>query len=212
MSFWDHVPQTFQYLRVWASRYGLRGLTVYFGRQPPLEKLASRGELVELRAAYEIIAERGDAAAISAWCLSVRAGTAANEAKEHIRGLLLLFERLADRGLPPFTDGRVRFISPEPQPFDWSVLPAHLRQFEPWLKKFEEFGEYDLYQYVQHANESQVRELAALKELLDHDNESLSEWCATNNRKGNPAKHEAFQAEWLFVLVDFAESRIEDLS
>ena len=209
ISRWRHVPDAFQYVQAWASKFGLRGLTVYFGEQPPLEKLASPEELSELRAAYEEIASRNDAAAISAWCLSIRPQTPANEPKEHIRGLLLLFEKLSDRGLAPFSDGRVRFHGEEPRVFDWSVLPEHLREFEPWLKRFEALRmEHDCYLYAQDASDEQLRELAQLKALLDRDRQALIHWCESSNANGNPAKSEAFQARWLFLLVDFAEPRL----
>lgn len=211
-SIWKHLPAEFQYLQNWAARFGLRGLTVHFGQQPPLETLASKAELVELRTAYETIARREDGPGISQWCLSIRAETPENEAKEHVRGLLLLFERLADRGLSPFTDGRVRFVSPEPTPLDWGKLPVSLREWLPWLRKFGETSEAELYEYVQAATEEQVRELAALKELLDRNGQPLAAWCQANFVKGNPARHQAFQAEWLFALVDFARARIEKLS
>ena len=211
-SIWKHLPGEFQYLQKWAARFGLRGLTVYFGKQPPLKSLASKAELVELRTAYEAIARCEDGPKISQWCLSIRVGTPENEATEHVRGLLLLFERLADRGLSPFTDGRVRFVSPEPAPLDWGKLPVSLREWLPWLRKFGESSEAELYEYAQAATEEQVRELAALKELMDRDGETLFAWCRRNNVEGNPAEDEAFQAEWLYVLVDFAKARIEKLS
>jgi hypothetical protein len=81
-----------------------------------------------------------------------------------------------------------------------------------WLRKFGESSEAELYEYVQAANEEQVRELATLKELLDRYGEPLAEWCQANFVDGNPGENEAFQAEWLFVLVDFAKARIEKLS
>ncbi len=212
LPFWQHLPVEFQYLQKWAARFGLRGLTVYFGKQPPLKTLASKEELVELRTAYETIARREDGSIISQWCHSIRTHTPETEAREHVRGLLLLFERLAERGLSPFTDGRVRFVYPEPIPLDWGKLPVSLRGWLPWLKKFGESSEFELYEYVQVATEEQVRELAALKELMDRDGETLFAWCRANNVEGNPAEDEAFQAEWLYVLVDFAKARIEKLS
>lgn len=210
---WTHVPQMLHYLRKWACDYGLRGLTVYFGEQPPLSTLATPEELVELRTAYETIVRREDAPAISEWCLSAPAKAIANDAREHIRGLLLLFESLAERGLLPFTDGRVRFLSPDPQPFDWSVLPPHLRPWKPWLTKFEDLRtEHDLYEYVQNASDDQFQELLDLKGLLDRNDQALMEWCDTNSKKGDPAEREAFQAGWLFLLADFASSGIPNES
>jgi hypothetical protein len=199
---WEHVPEAFRYLQRWAH-LGVRGLTVHFGTQPPLKKLASQSELADLRIAYETIAERDDAAAISEWCLSIPAETAANEVKEHIRGLLLLFECLADYDLAPFTDERVRFLSAEEQPFAWSVLPAHLQHWEPWLKKFEHLrSEAELYDYVKFANVDQRRELKELKRFLANGSDDLQAWFVAANVAGHPARREAFQAEWLFVLVD----------
>jgi hypothetical protein len=130
LAHWTHVPAELQYLRDWSIKFGLRGLTVYFGQQPPLKKLASEAELAELVVAYDTIAQRGGAFKISKWCLSTRPGMTAREASEQIRGLLLLFERFAERGISPFTDGRVRFISAPPTQFDWSVLPPDLRAWE----------------------------------------------------------------------------------
>jgi hypothetical protein len=210
---WREVPESFRYLKGWASKYGLRGLTVHFGKQPPLEKLASSGEMAELRTAYGEIARRDDTSAISEWCLSIRPETPANEAKEHIRGLLLLFERLADRGVPPFADGRVKFLRPEPRQFDWSVLPPSLELFKQWLKRFEELRtEHDLFEYLQNASETQLYELAELRKLINRDGNRLLEWCEAHVLRGDPAEYEAFQAEWLFLLVDFAKSRIETMS
>jgi len=171
--------------------------------------LASKAELVELRTAYEAIATRGHGLAITQWCLSIPAKTPAREASEEVRGLLLLFERLAERDLSPFTDGRVRYVPPESPPLDWSKLPDSLREWLPWLKKFGESSEFELYEYVQDATEEQLRELATLKELMDRDGETLFAWCEANNIEGNPAEYEAFQAEWLYVLVDFAKSRMK---
>ena len=206
---WRHVPKDLQYLRRWAARFGLRGLTVYFGQQPPLSTLASNDELAELELAYRKIASRGDAQRINRWCHSIRSGDAANEAKEQIRGLLLLFELLADRGLSPYSDGQVRFVSPQPPPFDWNVLPRHLSQWIPWLKMFEELRtENDFFQFAQNADVHQLRQLTSLDDLLRSDGHSLRAWCETNNIGGKPAANEAFQAEWLFLFVYFAKSRI----
>jgi hypothetical protein len=176
---WKHVPVAFQYLRDWASRYGLRGLTIRFGQKQPINTLASEVELIDLSTAYETIATRGDGPEITAWCVSNDARRVANEAKEQIRGLLLLFERLADYGIAPFSDSKVRFTSPEPGQFDWNALPMHLQQWKPWLTKFAFLRtEENLFQYVNQASDSQVRELAALKVLLDSDGELLS--CLAN--------------------------------
>jgi hypothetical protein len=207
-SIWKHLPDEFQYLQKWAARFGLRGLTVHFGKQPPLEKLASNAELVELRTAYETIASREDGPRISQWCLSIRAETPEREASEEVRGLLLLFERLADRRLSPFTDGRARFVPPEPTPLDWSKLPVSLREWLPWLRKFGESSEFELYEYVQAASKEQLRELAALIDQLDRNGQPLAAWCQANFVDGNPAEDEAFQAEWLFVLAQFAKAKI----
>jgi hypothetical protein len=208
---WSLVPESLQYLRPWAIKFGLRGLTAYFGRQPPLSKFASVDELAELKLVYESIACRGDGERINAWCLSIRPGDAANDVKERIRGLLLLLERLGDRGLTPFSDGRVRFVVPEPPPFDWNVLPEHLNQCKFWLQRFEHLTtEDDVYQYAQNASGDQLRELAALADLLWRDGPLLREWCESNDAAGKPAAREAFQAEWLFLLEYFASSRIEN--
>jgi len=206
---WNQIPKSVRYVKPWATAYGIRGLTVYFGRKRPLAKWATEDELVELRTAYRTIAKRGDADAITAWCLSIQSDHPANEVKEHVRGLLLLFERLADYDLLPFNDGKVRYISPDPPPFDWSVLPSHLKQWKPWLQKFEGLRtEGDLHEYVQRATQSQLRELQALKKLIDREGQALRDWCASTDVKGNSAKHEAFQAGWLFLLEYFARSRI----
>jgi hypothetical protein len=205
LPYWTYVPEKLQYLQNWASKYGLRGLTVSFGQAPPLP---SKAELVELGTAYETIARRGNVSAITQWCLSIDPQTPPIEAREEIRGLLLLFEQLGDRGLSPFLDGQVRFIPFDSPLFDWSVLPLALQEWEPWLKKFESLRtEHDLYEYVQNATLEQVRELAALKALIDRNGPSLLAWCEANNVRGNPAKHEAFQAEWLFILADLVKSR-----
>ena len=208
---WNHIPKSLRYVKAWASKYGVRGLTVYFERKPPLAKWASKDELVELRSAYETIVQRRDADAIAAWCLTIKSDHPANEVKEHVRGLLLLFERIGEYDLSPFNDGKVRFVSPDPPPFDWSVIPSHLEQWKPWLEKFEDLRtEHDLYEYVERANHIQLRELRSLKELIDRDRQALIDWCVANNVKGNPAKRAAFQAEWLFLLVDFAKSRLAE--
>jgi hypothetical protein len=190
---WNQLPKSLRYLRPWAAKYGIRGLTVYFGKRPPLAKWASKDELVELRTAYDTIAQRGDADAITAWCLSIKSSDPANEVKEHLRGLLLLFERLAEYELPPFADGEVRYVAPEPPAFDWSVLPSHLDAWKPWLKKFEAMRtEWELYEYVQQADASQLRELRELKDLIDRDGEVMRNWCDSSNVTGNPAEREAF--------------------
>ena len=208
---WQLVPTEFHYLRPWADRFGLRGLTVHFGDQPPLSKLASPSELVELRQAYEVLAERDDALAISQWCWSIPAQTPAVEVREAIRGLLLLFERLSDRGLEPFTDGRVRYVYPEPREFDWSVLPPHLKEWQPWLEKFENLRtEGELYDYLVDASDEQLDELAELKQLFERDRTALAAWCEANNVTGNPVENEAFQAEWIFLLMDFAREVLKN--
>jgi hypothetical protein len=208
---WSRVPESLRYLRPWSLKFGLRGLTAYFGRQPPLSKIASVDELAELKLAYESIARRGDAERINAWCLSIRPGDAANDVKEQIRGLLLLFERLGDRGLTPFSDGRVRFVVPAPPPFDWSVLPEHLQLWKSWLQRFEHLTtEDDVFQYAQNASGDQLRELTSLSDLLRRDGHLLRGWCEANDTAGKPAAREAFQAEWLFLLEYFASSRIEN--
>jgi hypothetical protein len=209
---WNQIPKRLRYLESWAAKYGIRGLTAYFCRHPPLSKWATNDELVDLRSAYEAIAKRGDADAITAWCLSIQSDHPANDVKEQVRGLLLLFERLADYDLPPFNDGKVRYISPDPPPLDWSILPAHLEQWKPWLKNFEGLRtESDFYEYAKQASQSQLRELRALKELIDREGQGLIDWCTANDVKDGPAENEAFQAGWLFLLVDFAKTRIRAL-
>jgi hypothetical protein len=208
---WTNVPVRFLYLQNWASKYGLQGLTVNFGKLSPLATLVTIMEIPELRAAYEEIAKREDAPAISEWCLSVRPETPDYEAKERIRGLMLLFERLADRGIPPFIDGRVRFLHPEPREFDWAVLPSTLEHFKSWLTKYEGLRtEHDVYKYVQYANDAELRELADLKKLMDREGNVLLEWCESHIARGNTAEYEAFQAEWLFLLVDFYKPRFSE--
>lgn len=206
---WTEIPQSLQYLRPWAASFGMRGLTVYHGGLPSLNRLATQEELLELSRAYDAISERGEGPEITRWCRSVPSESVLNEVKEEIRGLLLLFERLAEYGLSPFTDGHVRYSAPAPKTFNWSLLPPGLRNWEPWLRKFEGLRtEHDLFEYVQRANAVQLCELAALCDQLGASGEQLSEWCTRTNRKGNPAGDEAFQAEWLFLLGDFAQSRI----
>lgn len=211
-TYWSNVPADFQFIYPWAKKFGLRGLTVHFGDELAEIRTLTPSDIAELHSAYDAIASQADVSQLNTWCLSDAAASTANEAKEHIRGLLLLFERLAEAGIAPFTDGRVRFIRPPEKPFDWTVLPSHLGKFEGWLRKFESLGtEHELYEYVQNATQQQLDELAQLRELLNRDGESLREWCEAHNKKSDPAEYEAFQAEWLFLLVYFAETKIQAL-
>jgi hypothetical protein len=40
----------------------------------------------------------------------------------------------------------------------------------------------------------------------------LLKWCESNNKEESPFAREAFQAEWLFLLVDFAQSKSDGTS
>lgn len=209
---WERVPPKFQYLRSWAMKYGMRGLTVHFGSPQQQEDLASEEELNELTTAYLAISARGDSLAISEWCRSVPRETILNEPREQIRGLLLVFEKLGDCNVVPFNDEKVRYVYPEREVFDWSVLPPQLGEFESWLRRFEELRtEHDLYEYVEHASHLELLELAELSDLLKEDRELLLEWCEANDRVEKPAGKEAFQAGWLFLLVHFARPKIDEL-
>jgi hypothetical protein len=206
---WSKIPESFHYLRPWASKYGLRGLTVYHGRLPALSNLASHDELLELRLAYKEISEHGDGPQITQWCLSIPSNSPLSETKERIRGLLLLFERLAEYGLSPFNNGQVRYISPHSAAFNWDALPPNLGIWKPWLKRFQDLRtEHDLLEHVENADKTQLRELRELCDFMSKFGAELSKWCEQTNKKGNPASDEAFQAEWLFLLCDFARSRI----
>jgi hypothetical protein len=68
-----------------------------------------------------------------------------------------------------------------------------------------------LFEYVENATDSELYGLADLSELLDREGDGLREWCEANSSRGNPAKREAFQAGWLFLLVDFAATKIQEL-
>jgi len=209
---WEQVPSQFQYLRSWASKFGVRGPTVHFGASLRQEDLASDDELPELTTAYLTISERSDSSEISEWCRSVLPETIAHEAAGQVYGLLLVFEKLGDCKVEPFNDGKVRYIRPAPEVFDWSVLPPQLAEFESWLRRFEELRtEHDLYEYVEHASHFELLELAELSDLLNEERELLLEWCEANNGLDKPAGREAFQAEWLFLLVDFASPKIDEL-
>jgi hypothetical protein len=204
-SSWQQVPIVFHYLRPSAEKFGLRGLTGYFVPKP-LETYVFDSELPELAEAYEAVAARSHSVAISNWCRSVDAGSPAFETKEKIRGLLVMFERLAEYALKPFSDERVRYIYPPKRVFDWSLLPASLQTWQSWLKKFEDLTtEWETYSYVQSATDDQRRELAILKALVDREGEALRTWCEDHSGNDDPAGPEAFQAEWLFLLVDFGD-------
>jgi hypothetical protein len=207
-SSWLCVPAEFQYLHDYAVKWGTRGLTVDFSAAD-LECRLSAAELLELSNVYKTIAAQGQNEAISTWCHSVKRGHLANEAKEQIRGLLLLFEKLGEADIQPFTDGDVRFLHAELKPFDWSRLPPRLSKWVPWLRRFETLRtEADLFRFLSTATKDQLSELVALNDALKNDGRALLEWCEANNKKSNPDEHEAFQAEWLFVLVDLANGRL----
>jgi hypothetical protein len=202
---WKHLPADLKYLQPWAAKFGVRGLTIY-NKAVPLAKYTKKSELAELREAYETIANK-DVDAIIAWCHSVETGSAANDAREEVRGLLLLFDRLAAYELAPFTEGRVRYRYPEEEPrvFDWTRLPAQFHYLIPWLKKFEHLrSELAVYNYAGDANAEQRRELVEFKKLLDRDNGAFADWCIATERVDHPAEWEIFQAGWMFLLVDFS--------
>lgn len=203
MSYMNYLPSEFAYLRQWAEKFGVRGLTIY-NSPVPVTKYASKRELAELQTAYETIAQR-DLDAIVEWCHTIEPGTPANDAREAVRGLLLLFERLGEYELLPFTDGRVRYAYPteEPYVFDWDRLPDQFKQLIPWLRKLEHLQtEMQVYDYAATANESQRRELLELW-TLTRDN-AFADWCVVNERnKDHPANREIFQAGWMFLLLDF---------
>jgi hypothetical protein len=205
MSYMNYLPAEFAYLRHWAEKFGVRGLTIY-NSPVPYTKYASDRELPELQIAYETIATRGDLPSIIKWCHSIESRTPANDAREAVRGLLLLFERLAEYELSPFADGRVRYIYPKEEPyvFNWDRLPAQFRHLIPWLQKFEHLRtEMQVYDYAADANEAQRRELLELRALLARDSDAFVDWCTSNDNAAHSPKREIFQAEWMFLLLDF---------
>ena len=103
MTSWKEFPTQFAYLQPWAEKFGVRGLTIY-NKVVPVSKHASRTELAELCEAYEAIAERGNIDELIEWCHSIETGTPANDAREAVRGLLLLFERLAEYDIQQTND------------------------------------------------------------------------------------------------------------
>lgn len=205
------TPVWMHYVLPFAAQFGVRGLTVYYREPLAPSDLATPEELADLCQVYADISRHSDGPTIAHWCFSIQRESPMNEIKEHVRGLLLLFERLGDFGLSPFTDGQVRYVVPDTKPYDWSVLPSHLSEWRSWLEKFELLRtEHDLFEYVDNADDVQLRELVTLRDKLDTSGDELAKWCEQTNVKGNSAKHEAFQAEWLFLLGDFARLRIDD--
>lgn len=202
--YWKHLPAELKYLQPWAEKFGVRGLTIY-NTPEPFTKYAIESELPELHEAYEAIAEQ-DVNAIIEWCHSIETGSPANDAREAVRGLLLLFERLAEYDLEPFIDGRVRYAYPQEEPiiFDWSRLPAQFQHLALWLKKYQHLNtEMAVYDYAADANEVERGELWEFKKLLEQDNFAFRDWCEANDVPGLPAKTEAFQAGWMFLMVHF---------
>jgi hypothetical protein len=89
--------------------------------------------------------------------------------------------------------------------FDWNRLPPEFHHLIPWLKKFEHLqSEIAVYEFAAAATPEQSLELAEFRELLNEQENSFAGWCEANDRAGNVAAEEAFQAGWMFLLVDFA--------
>jgi hypothetical protein len=198
---WSLLPREFQYLADAARKYGIRGLTI-FHRKRQLSEFANDDELAELREVYNAIDAREDSLPISKWCMSIALNSPVHDVSECVRGLLLLFDQLADIGVHPFSERRVTFVDlTTPRVFDWSVLPHELDSWRPWLVKYQDLrSEWEMCEFLNDVTEEQKCDLQKLHQLVETDGDRLRDWCSANDVPGNPAEYEAFQAEWLFVL------------
>ena len=125
------------------------------------------------------------------------------DAKEHVRGLFLVFEQLAESGCEPFNDGRIRYPQSHFSSVDWRRLPAHLGEWIPLIQRYQQLvTEWDVYQYIQHASREQRYEMAALCKGIREHGDSLRAWCVENFNTESPFFVEAARLSTLFVLFD----------
>ena len=102
----------FDYLKQVAGKYGgFYAVSEFEG----FVDTVTPEQVRELSAAYEAIAARGDAAALSRWiddCFEFRAKVSKLELdfSYQVRQLLLLFLYLGDRGIRPFASRAVRYV------------------------------------------------------------------------------------------------------
>lgn len=208
MSFnFSRLPQELAYLKSAAQEYGS-----HCGVVADLDRLVAGltpAQLEELSSAYNEIVRREDVHAISHWLDTCDKGQWRWGAAGPLQGLLITFDRLADRGTPPFSSRQVRRIRPPPPPFDWTKLPDDLRYLAEPAERYGEIGsDADLVRFLEAADETQLASLAALAERirlaghLTRINQWLDQYSITDHR-------EAAAVYFLMLLLDLAGFNFE---
>jgi hypothetical protein len=170
----------YDYLSDVASKYG----EMYFVDELNdfVENL-NREQLSELEIAYKIIRSKEDGFAISEWLQEVSQDERKRPRQEvifarRVGRLFVLFARLADAGILPFSTREVRYFESVPKP-DWSSLPEELGYL---IEPAEIYGvhssEQEIIDFLDAASEGDMQTLARVAEQirLENDGPKIAEW------------------------------------
>lgn len=197
--------QRFEYLQDAALKFG----QFYFVDE--IEAFLDRAtstQLAELSNAYAAIDSRNDAPELSRWIRTCQNGGSGTEEEElefasRVGQLFVLFRRLADRNVQPFSNGRVRFEEVS-RPPDWNNVPKELDYL---LEPAESYGcyatEHEMIAFLENATDSDTDLLARTAERLrlSGDKRILDSWL-DKNLDGD--HEEAWRVYCLLGVMDHA--------
>jgi hypothetical protein len=184
----------FDYLLPIAEKYAPDEFQIKDRQQPIIDRL-DQTSLTELANAYKEIQRREDVIALSDFATERNK----DETQRRMFLLLCLFEKLADRNIPPFDTRRVKFVERPPK-FDWSKLPQELSYL---IVPAEKYGKYqfplDLGDFLGRMSPEEEVGLLALKVRTDSD-------FAIDNFLTQYPKTEHLESRYIYFLLNLLDA------
>lgn len=159
----------FDYYRKAASRFGHLVTPEQF--EEAIRNVAPE-DVNRLATAYLTLRSRGDEAAVTEWIdslMSPRAGLSKRERDYswEVSRVLILFEYLAEKNIPPFRSLREEQVAPDPAALDWSTLPEALAPLAPLAARLPVHDrDFCIYAFFDGAEDAVRNELIDLASLI----------------------------------------------
>lgn len=197
------MEHPFPYLAAVAERYGVDWLQVtdplHRGRDSTsvVEGLTA-ADLGELAATYREILRREDAPRISKWLRETRKDRSRDHRKLWL--LFVLFERLGERDLPPFNDGRAK-LEEEPRPkLDWTKVPQSLQSLAPAAERYGDLrSDVTIDKFLENLDQAQIDRLVAVRGLCKKLEKKI--WKYIDSHPIDQCQESA-QLYWLMTFLD----------
>lgn len=185
---WSIVPEQFHYLqnRVLA-KYGAELLVCHLdeslGRHVHVVERMSEDELNELAVVYNQIHNREDNLAIVDWNQSAfsdgritRVAAAKYEVARQLFGFLAALRQLGTMGVEPFCRSLILPERPPPPP-DWTSLSPEIAFLQEAVERYPRaWNEAWIMDWLDSANESDLRDLEALSKIMQPKRRLIREW------------------------------------